>query len=171
MNLALDFARENRHVMMEVVKEELTDSVKHITFKNDVNAHHNYAAFEEHYGKMVWVHRKGAICVRKGMPGIIPGAMGSYSYIVEGLGNPESFYSCSHGAGRQLSRRQAKREYPVDYVLEDLKDQNVILGKVRKKDVAEEFRLAYKDIDFVISQELDLVKPLKKLRTIAVIKG
>ena len=105
------------------------------------------------------------------MPGIIPGAMGSYSYIVEGLGNPESFYSCSHGAGRQLSRRQAKREYPVDYVLEDLKDQNVILGKVRKKDVAEEFRLAYKDIDFVISQELDLVKPLKKLRTIAVIKG
>jgi len=171
MNLALDFARENRHAMMEAVKEELTDSVKHISFKNDVNAHHNYAAYEEHYGKKVWVHRKGAICVRKGMLGIIPGAMGSYSYIVEGLGNPESFYSCSHGAGRQLSRNQAKREYSVDYVLKDLKEQDVILGKVRKKDVAEEFRLAYKDIDFVISQELDLIKPLKRLKTIAVIKG
>ena len=105
------------------------------------------------------------------MLGIIPGAMGSYSYIVEGLGNPESFYSCSHGAGRQLSRNQAKREYSVDYVLKDLKEQDVILGKVRKKDVAEEFRLAYKDIDFVISQELDLIKPLKRLKTIAVIKG
>jgi tRNA-splicing ligase RtcB len=171
MNLALDFARENRQIMMEVVKDELMDSVKHITFKNEVNAHHNYAALEKHYGKNVWVHRKGAICVRKGMLGIVPGAMGSYSYIVEGLGNPESFYSCSHGAGRQLSRTAARREFSVESVIQDLKERDVILGKVKKRDVAEEFRMAYKDIDFVIGQELDLVKPIKKLKTIAVIKG
>jgi tRNA-splicing ligase RtcB len=171
MNLALDFARENRQIMMEVVKDELMDSVKHITFKNEVNAHHNYAALEKHYGKNVWVHRKGAICVRKGMLGIVPGAMGSYSYIVEGLGNPESFYSCSHGAGRQLSRTAARREFSVESVMQDLKERDVILGKVKKRDVAEEFRMAYKDIDFVIGQELDLIKPIKKLKTIAVLKG
>ncbi len=171
MNLALDFARENRQIMMEVVKDELMDSVKHITFKNEVNAHHNYAALEKHYGKNVWVHRKGAICVRKGMLGIVPGAMGSYSYIVEGLGNPESFYSCSHGAGRQLSRTAARREFSVESVIQDLKERDVILGKVKKRDVAEEFRMAYKDIDFVIGQELDLIKPIKKLKTIAVLKG
>ncbi|MBO8169452.1 MAG: RtcB family protein [Thermoanaerobacteraceae bacterium] len=171
MRLALQFARENREVMLKVVKEELCQIFPYIKFKKEVNCHHNYAALEEHYGRKVWVHRKGAIRAGKGELGIIPGAMGSYSYIVEGRGNPESFCSASHGAGRKLGRRQAKREIPAADTLADLEKLGVVLGKRKKKDVSEESRFAYKDIDAVIEQELDLIKPLKKLRTLAVIKG
>jgi tRNA-splicing ligase RtcB len=117
------------------------------------------------------VHRKGAIRVRKGEMGIVPGAMGSFSYIVEGLGNPESFYSCSHGAGRKMGRKEALREIPAEKTMADLKELGVVLGKQKKADISEESRFAYKDIDFVISQELDLVKPVKKLKTLAVVKG
>jgi tRNA-splicing ligase RtcB len=126
---------------------------------------------EIHYGRNVWVHRKGAIRARLGEKGIIPGAMGSYSYIVEGQGNIESFMSCSHGAGRVHSRTRAKEVYSVEKVMCDLKDQNVILGKSNKKDVAEECRFAYKDIDTVINNQLDLVTPIKKLKTVGVVKG
>ncbi len=171
MNLALEFAKENRSQMMYVVKDVLYKNIRGIEFGDEINAHHNYAAYENHYGKDVWVHRKGAIYAEKDVLGIIPGAMGSYSYIVRGLGNPESFKSCSHGAGRELSRRQAKREYPVDHVVKDLEKQGVILGKTRLRDVAEEYREAYKDIEFVMSQQRDLVEPIKRLKTVAVIKG
>ncbi|MBB6216242.1 tRNA-splicing ligase RtcB [Anaerosolibacter carboniphilus] len=171
MNMALTFAMYNRKRMMDIIKMEMKKKLPHIQFLNEVNAHHNYAAKERHYGKEVWVHRKGAICVSKGMLGIIPGAMGSYSYIVEGLGNAESFDSCSHGAGRVLSRNKAKERYSVEDTLLDLMKNHVILGKNNKKDVSEESRKAYKDIDFVISQELDIVRPIKKLKTICVIKG
>lgn len=171
MNMALAFAMYNRKRMLEVVKNELRKKLPHIQFRHEVNAHHNYASLEHHYGKHVWVHRKGAIRAEKGMLGIIPGAMGSYSYIVEGLGNPESFYSCSHGAGRVLSRTQAKQMYSVEETMLDLKKNKVILGKNKKNDVSEESRLAYKDIDFVISQELDIIRPVKRLKTVCVIKG
>jgi tRNA-splicing ligase RtcB len=171
MTLALEFAQENRQVMLEVVKNHLAKKIPHIEFSNGVNAHHNYAAVERHYGKKVWVHRKGAIRVKEGELGIIPGAMGSYSYIVRGKGNPVSFYSCSHGAGRKLGRKQAKKQFPVEKTLADLKEQGVILGKQKQGDVSEESRFAYKDINFVIEQELDLIEPIKKLKTIAVIKG
>jgi len=171
MTLALEFARENRDVMLDVVKRNLLKVIPSMEFKNEVNAHHNYAAEEHHYGKKVWVHRKGAIRAREGETGIIPGAMGSYSYIVKGKGNPESFNSCSHGAGRKLGRNQAKKQFPVEKTITDLKELGVILGKQNKKDVSEESRFAYKDIDFVIGQELDLIEPIKKLKTIAVIKG
>lgn len=117
------------------------------------------------------MHRKGAIRARKGEMGIIPGAMGNYSYIVEGLGNPESFHSCSHGAGRVYSRKKAKKTFPVQQVMDDLNRLGVTLGKRRKGDVAEECRMVYKDIDFVLSQQLDLVRPVKKLKTIGVVKG
>jgi tRNA-splicing ligase RtcB len=169
--LALEFARENREVMLNVVKRHLLKIIPSIEFKNEVNAHHNYAAKEYHYGKNVWVHRKGAIRAREGETGIIPGAMGSYSYIVKGKGNPESFNSCSHGAGRKLGRRQAKKQFSVEKTIADLREKGVILGKDNKRDVSEESRFAYKDIDFVIGQELDLIEPIKKLKTIAVIKG
>jgi len=171
MNLALRFARENRQAMMEVVKRELTRLLPAIEFRGEVNAHHNYAALENHYGQDVWVHRKGAISARAGEPGIIPGAMGSTSYIVSGLGNPESFMSCSHGAGRRMSRHQAMKQFTVQETVEDLQSRGIAFGKRNKKDASDEARWAYKDIDAVIRNELDLVKPVKKLETLAVIKG
>lgn len=171
MNLALEFAMENRQVMLEVVKNRLEDKFPSIEFKNEANAHHNYAAKECHYGKDVWVHRKGAIRARAGETGIIPGAMGSYSYIVRGKGNPESFCSCSHGAGRAMGRRQAKKQFSVESTMIDLKERGVVLGKQNKRDVSEECRFAYKDIDFVMGQQLDLAEPVKRLKTVAVIKG
>ncbi|HHY40178.1 MAG TPA: RtcB family protein, partial [Syntrophaceticus sp.] len=97
--------------------------------------------------------------------------MGSYSYIVEGLGNPESFHSCSHGAGRVYSRKKAKQTFSVQQVMEDLDRLGVALGKRKKADVAEECRMVYKDIDFVLSQQLDLVRPVKRLKTLGVVKG
>ena len=177
MNMALGFARENRHLMMERVKEILFDNLaKHagiddVQLDLEINAHHNYAALETHFGKEVWVHRKGAIRARKGEYGIIPGAMGSFSYIVKGKGNPESFHSCSHGAGRVMSRKEATRQFSVEEVVDDLKSQSVTLGKRRRSDVAEESRWAYKDIDEVIENQLDLIEPVLRLRTVAVVKG
>ena len=176
MNLALDFAEENREKILEAVMEAVSPLVKKhcdidVVYTNKLNVHHNYAAMEIHYGKNVWVHRKGAIRARDGERGIIPGAMGSYSYIVEGKGNPESFESCSHGAGRVYSRTKAKEIYSVEKVMCDLKDQEVTLGKSNKKDVAEECRFAYKEIEKVIENQVDLITPIKKLKTIGVIKG
>ena len=176
MNLALDFAEENREKILEAVMKEVTTLLKKqcdldVTYANKLNVHHNYAAMEIHYGRNVWVHRKGAIRAGEGERGIIPGSMGSYSYIVEGKGNAESFESCSHGAGRVYSRTKAKELYSVEQVMCDLKEQAVILGKNNKKDVAEECRFAYKNIDEVIENQLDLITPIKKLKTIGVIKG
>src|SRR5690606_30922210 len=152
--LSLDFARENRAVMMErtqsVVLESLKKNfgIKDVSLKMEVNAHHNYASLEEHFGERVWVHRKGAIRAQAGELGIVPGAMGSYSYIVEGLGNPDSFNSCSHGAGRIMGRREAVRKFSVEEVEQDLKKQGVLaFGRRSRREVPEEYRRAYKDID------------------------
>jgi len=172
MNLALDFAKENREKMMHCVKEVLAKHIKtSFAYDKEINAHHNYASYENHYGKDVWVHRKGAISAKKGELGIIPGAMGSFSYIVEGLGNEESFCSSSHGAGRVYSRKTAVKTFSVEEVMSDLNSQGVTLGKHNKKDVAEESRFAYKNIDEVMANQADLVKPIKKLKTIGVVKG
>ncbi|MCL6590031.1 MAG: RtcB family protein [Firmicutes bacterium] len=176
MNLALEFAMENRARMLEKTMEIFEKWAEKILkepveFGEPVNCHHNYAALEHHYGKDLWVHRKGAIRARKGEAGIIPGAMGSFSYLVEGLGNPESFESSSHGAGRRFSRSGAMERYSVDEVMADLKREKVVLGKHNKKDVAEESRFAYKDIDEVMENERDLARPVKKLKTVGVIKG
>ena len=144
-----------------------------ITFNytDEINCHHNYAAIEHHYGKNVWVHRKGATRARMGEIAVIPGAMGSYSYVVEGLGNETSFCSSSHGAGRCYSRKGALEAFTTDEVMTDLGEQGVVLGKHNKKDVAEESRFAYKDIDFVMENQKDLVRPIKRLKTIGVVKG
>jgi tRNA-splicing ligase RtcB len=177
MNLALEFARENRAQMMDTVLDiVLRQAAKYAGFtsvelSDRVNCHHNYAAHEEHYGKMVWVHRKGAIRAGKKELGIIPGAMGISSYLVSGRGNPESFSSCSHGAGRQMSRTEAKQKFSVQETIADLNSLGVFLGKVKKSDVGEESRFAYKDLDFVIANELDLIEPLRRLKTLAVVKG
>ena len=102
---------------------------------------------------------------------VIPGAMGSYSYVVEGKGNPDTFCSSSHGAGRNYSRSGAVREFSVEKVMVDLKEQGVVLGKRKKNDVAEECRFAYKDIDQVMAQQIDMVTPVRKLKTVGVVKG
>lgn len=171
MNLALNFAAENRQRMLAVVMDSLSKSVPSCQFRTPVNAHHNYASMEQHFEKEVVVHRKGAIRAAKGDLGIIPGAMGSFSYIVEGLGNPESFQTCSHGAGRVVSRKKARETIAQEKTILDLKQLGVVLGKSKKDDISEESRFAYKDIEQVIDNQLDLVKPVKKLKTLAVIKG
>jgi tRNA-splicing ligase RtcB len=176
MNLALDFAAENRTKMMYAARAVIekwlgkhTDTA--FNYTDEINCHHNYAAIEHHYGKNVWVHRKGAIRARAGEIAVIPGAMGSYSYVVEGLGNEMSFCSSSHGAGRRYSRKGAMAEFSVEEVMVDLQKQGVILGKHNKKDVPEESRFAYKDIDEVMENQTDLVKTVKRLKTIGVVKG
>ena len=176
MQLCMDFAYENRAVMLGKVKEVFTKHIfKHtgITpeFSNEINCHHNYAALENHFGKNVWVHRKGAIRAREGDMGIIPGAMGSYSYIVRGKGCADSFMSSSHGAGRAYSRTAAMDKFSVESVMVDLKQQNVVLAKNKKSDVAEESRFAYKDINDVMANQQDLTEPVKRLFTVGVVKG
>lgn len=176
MNLALDYAYENRQKMMERTMEILSKYMEKyagimVEYGDIINCHHNYASLETHFGKEVWVHRKGATRVRQGEIAVIPGAMGSYSYVVEGLGNPDSFCSSSHGAGRAYSRTGAKQAFSVEQVILDLREQDVILGKHKKNDVAEECRFAYKDIDVVMENQKDLVKAVKKLKTVGVVKG
>ncbi len=176
MQLSMDFAYENRAAMLQCVKQIFTDYVERYTdrtvvFGTEINCHHNYAAQEEHFGEQVWVHRKGAIRALEGELGIIPGAMGSFSYIVRGKGHAESFCSSSHGAGRRMSRTAAMAAFPLEQVMCDLKAQQVILGKHSKKDAAEECRFAYKDIDAVMAQQTELVEPIKRLFTIGVVKG
>lgn len=176
MKLAMDYAFENRAHMLDkvcAIVGELTE--KHtgqtVEFGEEINCHHNYAALENHYDANVWVHRKGAVRVREGEKAVIPGAMGSVSYVVEGKGNRESFCSSSHGAGRSYSRSGAIQAFSTEKVMTDLKAQGVVLGKRRKNDVAEECRFAYKDIDQVMAQQTDLVTPIRKLKTVGVVKG
>lgn len=176
MGLAMDFAYENRAIMLQKVKDAFTKYlVKYCgiepEYSGEINCHHNYAALENHFGKDLYVHRKGAIRAREGELAIIPGAMGSYSYIVRGKGNPESFMSSSHGAGRQYSRSKAVEQFSVESVIRDLKEQRVVLAKNKKSDVAEESRFAYKDIGQVMAQQSDLTEPVKRLFTVGVIKG
>jgi len=177
MDLALRFAAENREKMLYKVREILYNSVKKyagfegIKEGEIINCHHNYAAIENHFGKNVWVHRKGAIQARVGDMGIIPGSMGSKSYIVRGKGCKESFDTCSHGAGRAGSRKWAKNEYSIEEVMSDLKEKGVVLGKHKVNDVAEECRWAYKEIDQVMANQTDLVDIVEELKTIVVVKG
>ena len=176
MNLAMDYAFENRARMLDktcTVVKELIERHTGLTveFGQEINCHHNYAALENHYNKNVWVHRKGATRVREGEMAVIPGAMGSYSYVVEGRGSRESFHTSSHGAGRSYSRSGAMRAFSTEQVMADLKKQDVVLGKRKKNDVAEECRFAYKDIDQVMAQQTDMVTPVRKLKTVGVVKG
>ncbi len=176
MNLAMDYAFENRERMLEKTCETVKELIeKHtgltVEFGQEINCHHNYASLENHYDENVWVHRKGATRVREGEMAVIPGAMGSYSYVVEGKGNRESFCTSSHGAGRCYSRSGAMKAFSIEQVMVDLKEQDIVLGKRKKNDVAEECRFAYKDIDQVMEEQQDMVTPVRKLRTVGVVKG
>ncbi|NLI77510.1 MAG: RtcB family protein [Candidatus Riflebacteria bacterium] len=179
MRFALAYAAENRRRMMAVVKEAMADHLPGIGFPEEINIHHNYAATETHFGRPLWVHRKGATSARLGELGIIPGSMGTPSYIVRGLGNPESFTSCSHGAGRTMGRAEASRRLTLEEC--DRAMEGIVYdrwhkggGGRRKKGVGFDFGeapQAYKDIDRVIANQLDLIEPLVKLRPLGVIKG
>ena len=180
MQFSLAYARENRRRMMQIFKEVFAEFFLDVEFIDEINIHHNYAALEKHFGKKVWVHRKGATSAQKGEMGIIPGSMGASSYIVQGLGNPDSFASCSHGAGRKLGRTQASRQLSLDECNKSM--EGIVYDRWHKyrgrsKQKAEikydfgEAPQAYKDIDAVIKSELDLVNPVVKLRPLGVIKG
>jgi tRNA-splicing ligase RtcB len=132
-----------------------------------VNCHHNYVQRENHYGKNVWLTRKGAVSARAGELGIIPGSMGACSYIVRGLGNPESFHSCSHGAGRAMSRTEAKKRFSR----EDHARATDGVECRKDKDVIDETPAAYKPIDAVMEAQKDLVEIVYRLKQIVCVKG
>ena len=179
MQFALKYAFENRQRMMKVLKETFVEFVPETQFLREVNIHHNYAAFEEHFGETLCIHRKGATSAKLDEIGIIPGSMGTASYIVRGLGNPQSFMSCSHGAGRRMSRVAACRDLTVEEC--DAAMSGIVCerwqpyrkyGKINKGylDLSEAPQ-AYKAIDDVIEAERDLVEPLVRLTPLAVLKG
>lgn len=165
---AQDFARTNREVMMERILLTIRDLLPPFqTTKQAVNCHHNYVARERHFDADVWVTRKGAVRAGAGELGIIPGSMGAKSFIVRGKGDAESFQSCSHGAGRSMSRTEAKRRF----TLED--HAQATAGVECRKDagVIDETPAAYKDIDAVMAAQTDLVDVLHTLKQIVCVKG
>jgi len=166
---AQDFARINREVMMKRTIQAISEVLR-IPFKADVeavNCHHNYISKENHYNENVWVTRKGAVSARKGEMGIIPGSMGAKSFIVRGLGNEESFCSCSHGAGRVMSRTKAKKEVSMAQHLKAVKGV-----ECRKdEDVLDETPSAYKPIEKVMEAQSDLVEIVHTLKQVVCVKG
>ena len=169
MSWAQDFARVNREVMMIRTLQALKTVIKpNIALVEEaINCHHNYIRMENHYDKNIWVTRKGAVSAHKGEMGIIPGSMGAKSFIVKGLGNKESFCSCSHGAGRVMSRSEAKRRV-------SLPDHLQALGKVecrRDEGLIDETPSAYKNIEKVMEAQSDLVEIMYTLKQILCVKG
>lgn len=184
MNFALEYARENRRRLMAAFRREVAEHLPGVRFQRDVNIHHNYAALEEHGGREVWVHRKGATSARAGETGIIPGSMGTPSCIVVGLGNPESFQSCSHGAGRVMGRQEACRSLSKEacdramagIVFDGWRPLRGRFGKGKARGGGalydlEEAPFAYKDIEAVIAAQEDLVRVVVRLRPLGVVKG
>ena len=170
MSYCIDFALANRRLMMQRIQEVIGEVMPGTVFEPMINIAHNYAAFENHFGEDVIVHRKGATLAREGAVGIIPGSQGTCSYITEGLGNPESFMSCSHGAGRRLSRSEAVNTLSMESEIAMLERQGIV-HSIRTKTDLEEAAGAYKNIDEVMEAQSDLVKIRTKLMPIAVIKG
>ena len=166
---AQEFARLNREAMMTNVILAMRKIITKpfTTHMSAINCHHNYVQKEHHFGEEIFVTRKGAVSARKGELGIIPGSMGAKSYIVRGLGNEESFCSCSHGAGRVMSRTEAKKKFTIaDQIkatahVECRKDANVI----------DEIPMAYKDIDAVMTAQNELVEIVHQLRQVLCVKG
>lgn len=172
MQYCVDFALANRKLMMMRIKEIFVceDGCDVNKFDDMINIAHNYAKMENHFGQNVMIHRKGATLARKGTIGIIPGSQGTKSYIVKGLGNPESFESCSHGAGRRMGRKQAQRELNLTDEVKKLNDQGVVHSIRHEKDL-DEASGAYKDISIVMDNQKDLVEIVVELQPLAVIKG
>lgn len=167
---AQSYALENRNIMLQLaikdVRYELNNA-EQFEIVRMVNCHHNYVALENHFGHEVWVTRKGAIRAMKGDDGIIPGSMGTKSYIVKGLGNPDSFCSASHGAGRRMSRTKAR----ATFTEHDLLEQTKGVECRKDKGVLDEIPQAYKNIDEVIENQNDLVEVVTTLKQVICVKG
>jgi tRNA-splicing ligase RtcB len=170
MRYCVDFALASRTRMMERLQEAVSEAVPEVSFLQFINIAHNYAAMEHHFGKDVMVHRKGATRARSGEYGIIPGSQGSRSFIVKGKGNPDSFSSCSHGAGRVLGRKQAQRTLDLAREQKQL-DALGVLHELRGKRNLDEAPGAYKDIETVMESQQDLVDIEVALTPLAVVKG
>ncbi|GAB3914228.1 RtcB family protein [Kibdelosporangium lantanae] len=164
---AQDYARRNRAVMMRLICGVLRDRFPQVTFEEPISCHHNYVAEETHFDTEVMVTRKGAIRAGRGDLGIIPGSMGTGSYIVRGLGNPDSFESASHGAGRRMSRTKARKQFSA----RDLAVQTEGVECRKDSGVVDEIPAAYKDIDEVIANQSDLVEVVAKLKQVVCVKG
>ncbi len=165
---AQDYARANREAMMDRTLQVMREHLPKFKLgSRAVNCHHNYVEKEHHFGADVWVTRKGAVRAGEGELGIIPGSMGAKSFIVRGKGNAESFCSCSHGAGRKMSRSEAKRTF-------SLKDHREAVASVEcrvDKHVIDETPMAYKDIDAVIAAQADLIEVVHTLKQVVCVKG
>ena len=180
MNFCVEFALANRKLMMDRIKNifikevetkygKLDKHPKHY-FPEEINIAHNYAVMENHFGENVMIHRKGATKATIGLKGIIPGSQGTTSYIVEGLGNPDSFNSCSHGAGRTMGRNVARRTLNLQDEQKRLNDKGIV-HSIRNTQDLDEASGAYKDIEEVMNNQKDLIKILVKLEPMGVIKG
>jgi len=169
MQYCVDFALANRKLMMENICKIFKNETGCI-FGEMINIAHNYAKMEHHFGKNVMVHRKGATSARLDEIGIIPGSQGTASYIVKGKGNPDSFMSCSHGAGRAMGRKDATRRLNLEDEIKRLDDQGIIHG-IKTVDDLDEASGAYKNVEVVMEEQKDLVDMVAKLLPMAVIKG
>lgn len=176
LHWAQNYAKMNREEMMTKIIEQinrhlnpnwLADYMPSKYSDLRVDCHHNYTQMENHYGANIWVTRKGAVSAREGELGIIPGSMGAKSFIVRGRGNVESFMSCSHGAGRKMSRTKAR----ASYTEADLIAQTRGVECRKDKDVIDEIPAAYKDIDQVMADQVDLVEPVFTLKQVLCVKG
>ena len=161
-----DIKQKSEFYMSTVIKEMMNNC--EFTYEYDI--HHNYAALEHHFGQNVIIHRKGATSAKEGQLGIIPGSQGTSSYIVRGKGNSDSFKSCSHGAGRRMSRNKAKETLTLQEEIDKMNKQGII-HSIRGKNQLDEAPSAYKDIDVVMEEQQDLVDIIVKLQPLAVIKG
>ena len=171
MTFALRFAEVNRSRMLDVVERALEAHTRVGRIERVVDIHHNYAAWENHFGENGIVHRKGAVRARAGEAVLIPGSMGTASFVGEGLGNAESFATCQHGAGRAMSRTAARKSKTSDEVYAEMDRLGVVLLSGEPATVAEEAAFAYKDIDAVMTASASLVRPTKRLTPLGVVKG
>ncbi len=169
LHWAQNYAKVNRKIMVRLVLEQIGRilGVGSAAIEEPIDCHHNYTQMENHYGANVWITRKGAVSAKAGELGIIPGSMGTRSFIVRGLGNPESFTSCSHGAGRKMSRTKARATFSIA----DLSLQTTGVECRKDADVIDEIPGAYKDIDQVMSDQADLVEKVAELKQILCVKG
>ena len=168
MNWAQEYARLNRDLMLLLALDSMQRRIKPFTLVNEaVNCHHNFLAKETHFGRPTWITRKGAVSAQRGQLGIIPGSMGAKSFIVCGKGHEAAYCSCSHGAGRRISRTQAKKEYTT----QDVEEQTKGVNCRKDKGVVDEIPAAYKDIMQVMAAQADLVEIKTELRQVLCVKG
>ncbi|MGC9384274.1 MAG: RtcB family protein [Kosmotogaceae bacterium] len=169
MDFCVRFASENRQKIADITLNVLDGYFDNIEEIERIETIHNYAKLENHFNKQVMVHRKGAVKAEGKV--IIPGSMGTATYICEGLENPDAFRSCSHGAGRVMGRNEAKKKFGYEDVMKDLVERNVMVVSPSKKSIVEEARQVYKSIEEVVDYQRDLVRSVIKLTPLGVVKG